>query len=373
MKIAISLLSGLRYGTATYFNNFISDLADVDKVNEYHFFVQESHPLVDSIKQDNFFVHKCVKSNKSALVRFLWEQLLLPGELRKRKIDVMFTGKNANILLAQCKTVISIRNMEPFFYTRFNNHWILNVFSCMRKLLTRVSMKKANKIIALSEFTMNYIAEYYPELRSKLCVIYNGIQISNDKSAALDNCGSNHKYLLTSSKYVAYANQLNLIEGYALLSQTTENLPSLWLAGGVHDKKYFKRVTALITEKGLAEKVKIFGLVSYERMMELYAGASAFLFPSTLESCPQTLIEAMSFGLPIAASNLPPMTEICQGAAVYFDPYDIKDIADKIRLLLSCSDLREDLSRACLKRVRLFERRDIAAKTVQLLEQTNLS
>jgi len=367
MKIAITLLSGVSYGGITYFRNLIPALAKVDKVNQYHIFIQRDSPLSFTVNQENFHFHVCAVDTQSRMVRLFWEQFVLPKQLEKRKVDIVFTAKNATIFLATCKTIISIRNMEPFSYKNYDNNWRLNIGSWVRAIVTKASMKKADRIITVSQSTGNYIESLFPEIGHKLNVIYNGNPV-NAGCLSTNICEGKPQFLLSASKFVAYANQLNLIEGYAVLNKKKGDLPPLWLAGGVHDPAYFRKVETLIMEMDLTEKIKMLGLVSNERLMALYSQASAFLYPSTLEACPHTLIEAMSFGVPIAASHLPPMPEICEKAALYFDPFDKDDIAEKIELLLSNENLREYLRKESLERCRFFDWEKTATQMVTVFQ-----
>jgi glycosyltransferase involved in cell wall biosynthesis len=364
MKIAISVLSGISYGGLTYFKNFIPALAKVDKTNEYHIFVQKGNSLSSMINQANFLFHECQFNTQSGFMRHFWEQLIFPAELRKRKIDIIFTAKNANILLAPCKTVISIQNMEPLCYNRYKNDWRLDVFSMLRGILTRISIKRADRVIAVSQYTKEYLERFFPGANVKLDVIYNGNPITH-KTLKPDAYRDKSSFLLTASKFVTYANQLNLIKGYSLLCQERKDILSLWLVGGIHDVTYFRKIVTLIKEKGLTEKVKILDFIPHERLMELYSRAFAFVFPSTLEACPQTLIEAMACGVPIATSNVSPMPEICQDAAIYFDPFDKEDIARKINMLLTDCNLRKRLRERSLVRCQFFDWEKTAIETVR--------
>jgi len=368
MKIAITTLSGVGYGGATYFRNLIPTLAKVDKINEYHIFIQKNNPLINFIHQNNFFFYECIQNNDSALIRLLWEQIIFPRELKKRKIDIVFTAKNANILFAPCKTIISIQNMEPFCYRQYKNHWKLNIFSWLRAQLTKVSMKKAHRIIAPTKFVKKYLEERFPKLTNKIDVVYNGNPVRNYIRESTEFAKPTH-FLLSASKFIAYANQFNLLQGYSRLYQEDDNIPPLWLAGGIHDKLYFEKIKKFIKEKHIEEKVKILGLISHERLVQLYASALVFLFPSTLETFSQILVEAMACGVPIAASNVPPIPEVCKDAAIYFNPYDPKDISEKIRLLLSDGVLRENLKKASLERCKFFDWDKIAIEIVKLFEK----
>jgi len=353
IKIAISLLSGVGYGSVTYFQNLIPALAEVDKNNEYHIFIQRDNPLLKLINQENFIFHRFLLNARFSFIRHFWEQIIMPIELKKLKIDIMFTAKNANILLAPCKTVTSIRNMEPLCYRKYKNDWKLNFFSYFRYLITKISVKKAHRIVAVSGFVKSCLEERFPEAAHKIDVVYNGNPAMDQiNKSNLDR--GNGRFLLSASKFVAYANQFNLVQGYFELFKENKDLPSLWIAGGVLDKHYFKMIMKFIKENDLENKVIILGLVSHERLKQLYANALAFLFPSTLEACPQTLIEVMTYGIPIAAANVPPMPEICENAALYFEPYNKKDISDKIKQILTNKDLRNSLKEASLMRCKFF-------------------
>lgn len=367
MKIAISTLSGVSYGGTTYFSNLIPALAKVDKYNKYHVFTHSGSDLSETINQENFFFHEYPAKPRSAFMRLFREQLILPMELKKRKIDIMFTAKNANIIFAPCKTIISIRNMEPLCYKNYENQWILNVFSWLRRKFTLISINNADRIIAVSQSVKNYLENLRPGIGDKVNIIYNGNPVTK-KSLNKNVYNKPPPFILSASKFVAYANQLNLIEGYALLYEKNKDLPPLWLAGGILDKVYFEKIKKVITKRNITDKIKFLGLIPHEHLIELCSQAHAFIYPSTLESCPQTLIEAMACGVPIASSNVPPMPEICETAAIYFDPYDKNDIAEKIDSILFDESLRKRLRKTALERSRFFDWGKTAADLVKVFE-----
>jgi glycosyltransferase involved in cell wall biosynthesis len=59
---------------------------------------------------------------------------------------------------------------------------------------------------------------------------------------------------------------------------------------------------------------------------------------------PNTLVEAMSVGLPIASSDIDPMPEILEDGGVYFDPYDAQSISEAIFILISDNSIRRHCS-----------------------------
>ncbi len=367
MKIAMTLLSGVGYGGLTYFNNLVPALAAADQENEYHLFVPMAHPLVRETRQKNFIFHERIGNNRSAIKRLLWEQLVLPRELKKYKIDILFTAKNLNVFLARCKTVISIRNMEPLVYRVYDNDWKLSILLWLKWQLTKWSVHKASQVVAVSQAVKDRLIEKFPDVGKKVSVVYNGNPVSQavetaDKSVSAILL----PFLLTASKFVAYANQLNLLKGYALLVEKNPDMPPLWFVGGVHDKKYFQKVQKFVSDKQLENRVKFLGLVAHDQLLKLMRKAQAFVFPSTLEACPHTLIEAMACGVPIATSNTPPMPEICADAAIYFDPHNSDDIAKKMQSVMSDRALRERLAQDGPKRSQLFTWENTAKSLIKI-------
>jgi len=352
MRIALTLLSGIGYGGATYFRNILSELVGFDTVNEYHLFVSTGHPLRTELHAPNVVFHEVVGPSTSVLDRFRYEQLALPGDLRRLRIDLLYTAKNLAVFRAPCPQVIAIRNMEPFRYREFENAWRLDVQSRMKWELTKRSIVRADAIIAVSNAVRDAIIERFPNAAGKISVVYNGTPVIQPIADSRQPIAKS--FLLSASKFVAYANQLALVEGYARLVAKRSDVPPLWFAGGVHDRQYFERVRGRVATLGLGDHVRFLGLVPQHELHTLMRSATAFVFPSMVEACPHTLLEAMACGVPVATSNVPPMPEICGSAAVYFDPRDPEDIARAIAPLLDDASLRERLVAAGRVRVAEF-------------------
>lgn len=69
-----------------------------------------------------------------------------------------------------------------------------------------------------------------------------------------------------------------------------------------------------------------------------------FVFASSCENMPNTLVEAIAAGLPLACSRRGPMHEILGDAGLYFDPESHLSIAEAIRRLIDDPLLRDDLT-----------------------------
>jgi glycosyltransferase involved in cell wall biosynthesis len=97
-------------------------------------------------------------------------------------------------------------------------------------------------------------------------------------------------------------------------------------------------------------------------LKSLYAHATAFVFPSLYEGFGLPPLEAMICGCPVIVSDIPPHREVCGEAALYCNPHDIDDIAQKILSVMSNTGLRHRLSEKGHKRAANFNWRKSAAE-----------
>jgi glycosyltransferase involved in cell wall biosynthesis len=107
--------------------------------------------------------------------------------------------------------------------------------------------------------------------------------------------------------------------------------------------------------------------VSHQLIPTILGDAHAFVFASSCENMPVTLLEAMAVGLPIACSNRGPMPEILEGGGVYFDPEDFRSIASAIEQIIKNEHLRTNIARAAKARAESFSWKRCATETFKYL------
>jgi glycosyltransferase involved in cell wall biosynthesis len=81
---------------------------------------------------------------------------------------------------------------------------------------------------------------------------------------------------------------------------------------------------------GISENVVELGTVPYRLLHHLYRVCDLYVTPAYAESFAHPLVEAMSSGLPIVASDLAVHSEICGGAALYFARFSPEQCAERI-------------------------------------------
>jgi glycosyltransferase involved in cell wall biosynthesis len=106
-------------------------------------------------------------------------------------------------------------------------------------------------------------------------------------------------------------------------------------------------------------------------LCELYANASAFVYPSLYEGFGFPPLEAMSHGCPVVSSNTSSMPEVIGHAAKFFDPTSTEDIKEAIEAVVYSDQLRLALIETGNRQFKQFSWRKCAAKTLSLYEKVS--
>lgn len=115
--------------------------------------------------------------------------------------------------------------------------------------------------------------------------------------------------------------------------------------------------------------IRYLGPANHDALPPVYRDAGAFVFASTCENLPMTLVEAMAAGLPIAASASGPMPEILGAGAAFFDPEDHVSIGDALHRLALDPALRELSARTAHTQATTYSWSDCAARTFAMLAE----
>ncbi|HCC6185453.1 TPA: glycosyltransferase family 4 protein, partial [Klebsiella pneumoniae] len=188
------------------------------------------------------------------------------------------------------------------------------------------------RILTVSEFSRQEIAEHYSCDLDKIDVVYNAVnasfKISSDKSIG------QKKYLLAVSSPALHKNFHGLIHSFV-----KSNLDIDLIIIGAASKSIYK------IDFNSDERIRFMGRVSDEKLINLYQNATAFIFPSFYEGFGIPPLEAQACGCPVLSSDRASMKEILKDSVLYFDPQSADDISNSIFQIIDSSELRRDLIR----------------------------
>ena len=146
----------------------------------------------------------------------------------------------------------------------------------------------------------------------------------------------------------------------------------LKLVGNFSDKQYVERMRKLSRELKIEHLIEFIPNLQGDALNKLYKNASLFVFPSRIENCPNILLEAMSFSLPVLVVKTEPMPEFAGNAAKYFKLDDVFDLSKKINLILTSNSLLIKMSNMSYARSRQYSWDLFTEKVINLSGQIYL-
>ena len=180
------------------------------------------------------------------------------------------------------------------------------------------SFQQASGVIFCSEYSRNIIIKSIPSMRLS-CVVPLAVEPEfyiRNKFILAKNKQTNLLYV---SPLYSYKNHLEVIQAVKFVRRELEQDLRLRLVGrGSADAQ--EKIQSFILQEESAEYVDLVGFVDDKLLMEEYQKADIFIFASSCEAFPITLLEAMASHLPIACSKLVGLPDILKDAGEYFDP-----------------------------------------------------
>ena len=220
---------------------------------------------------------------------------------------------------------------------------------------------KADKILAISQTTKNDIISYFRTSEKKISVLQLAAsteyrKIDNiDKKPLINKFNLREQFILYIGGLDYRKNVLNLLKSIA---QQKNDFPyQLVIIGKDVSRKGMPEaleIKTFIDKENLWNRVKLIDFVSEDEKIAFYNLATIFVFPSFYEGFGLPVLEAMRCGTPVACSNISTLREVAGEAALYFDPDNTQDIADKINSLLKNENMKKELRKKGLQRSRQF-------------------
>jgi glycosyltransferase involved in cell wall biosynthesis len=216
-----------------------------------------------------------------------------------------------------------------------------------RRLLrfVRGSVRRAARVIAVSEFTRGDIVDEYGLDPAKVVAIPNGVSDSfkplpDAGERVRERFGIARPYVLCVGALQPRKNVPLAIEAYArLMGRGTEC--ELVVAGG--DRGGRIDVLDAILRTRMTGRVHLVGHVEDEELPALYSAARALIFPSLYEGFGLPALEAMAAGTPVVASNTTGLAEAVGDAGLTVDPTSAEELSDALGRVLDDAELRATL------------------------------
>jgi glycosyltransferase involved in cell wall biosynthesis len=194
-------------------------------------------------------------------------------------------------------------------------------------------IRKANRIIAISENTKKDLIEILKIPSEKIDVIYHGY----NKSLFVEKPNKFGRYILFVGYRQGYKNFSALAKAFSNIILKDGDLKLICVG-----QPFNKEELNLLKKLKILENTIAFG-VTENKLNELYSNALVFVYPTLYEGFGMPILEAFANNCPVCLSNTSSLPEIAANAAEYFDPKDIESISNAICKTIYDSDFSKQL------------------------------
>lgn len=283
--------------------------------------------------------------------RLIWEQLVLPLHAWACA-DVTFSPANFGPLLAP-RPVVLLRNALDV--EKQESRLTKRLYWKALRFMTWLSLLRAPVAGAVSNYARQSLGFRF---QNKISVLHHGVDATLFHSSPVER-----------QPYILAVGDLTVQKNYAVLIQAVAELPGvpLKIVGQPVDEAYAGELASLVDRLGLKDRVTLLGRVEPQELAELYRRCRLFVFPSTVETFGNPLVEAMASGCAILCSNAAAMPEILGNAGRYCEPKNSADWVRNLNALWNDNELRNDLGQRALARSKQFSWDATAEATKEML------
>ncbi len=353
----------------------IRNLQKIDTVNQYFIFIK---PDIDNIVLTESANFNIVEVEGGSYPQ--WEQKALPKAAEKYGCDILHCTSNTAPLKCKIPLIVHLHDiiyMEKSYlqiltgsgtpYQKFGNVY--------RRFIVPRMIKKARKLITVSNYEKERIDKFFNLDDDKLVAIHNGVSEHfrpiGDKEYLQK---IKEKYRLPDKFFFFLGNTdpkkntKGVLE--AMRDFLKQNNEGYKLVMPDYDEVELAKLLNRIGAPQMREDIVLTGYIVNTELPAIINLSSIFLYPSLRESFGIPVLEGMRCGVPVITSNTSSMPEVAGDAAYIIDPYKPHQITQAITDILGDENLRNDLIDKGLKRAKLFSWENMARKVMELYHQT---
>jgi len=305
----------------------------------------------------------------SAPRRFFWEQTMLPKMIRRSGAQVLISAGNFALWRSPVPQILLSRNS---LYTsgdflgdiRTRGDYAIWADTLVKGWLARRSISCADITVAPSEAFAQELSEWsgrkvlsLPHGFDRDAFIGDAGELTSEVKSQLER-GQDAIRLLFVSHYNYYRNFETLLRAIPILSSRLQGKKvKLFLTCQLKSDENpgsYRAESAASLAKEMRDEVVELGTIPYRSLHHVYRACHIYVTPAYAESFAHPLVEAMSSGLPVVASDLPVHREICRDAGIYFPRFSPEALAERVLQIQGSTEFAAKLSCCGLRRARDF-------------------
>lgn len=371
MKIGLNLLAflpGISGGIELYVANLLAALSEIDHDNDYYLITNRDNDEYYRIDSPRF--HSVMQNVRARpqIKRVLWEQAYLPLLAHRLRLDVLHSPSYTWPVLSAVPGVVTICDMLYRDYPETIGEPKLTFW----RILVPLSARRCKKVITISFSSKKAIVRYLGTSPEKVSV--TPLALNRHFPRKLEDAAEIERvcrkytikrpYILMVGGLGWHKNPETVIRALRILRDRPETGDlSLVITGNDYGAK--QGVIALASALNLTQWINLPGYVEKNELPVIYAGALAYTSPSYYEGFGLTILEAMSQGVPVVASNRYSLPEVAGDAAIIVQPDSVEEIVNALDRIASDPQMRSDMIKRGLARVASYSWEATAKATLQ--------
>jgi glycosyltransferase involved in cell wall biosynthesis len=364
LKIAVNcrfLIEGKLEGIGTYTHEVLQRLVKLMPDCEFHFLF-DRQPAKQFIYAENVKAHVLAPQARHPFLWWWWFEVSVNRWLKQNKCDVMLSPDSFLSLRTATPTLLIMHDIAFEHFDDLTSKLVQNYY---RHFFPKYA-RKAQHIMAVSEFTRQDIIKTYGIAPEKIDVAYCGISdkyhpIGDNEKQQCRQAHTNSKpFFISIGSINPRKNLDNVIKAFDLFKNSGEHPHKLMIVGA----KGWQTGNFFDAYKSAAHKNDIIltGHMQPNQLNTLLASAEALVFPSLFEGFGIPIVEAFQAEVPVITANASSMPEVAVNAALLVPPAEPKAIAEAMYQVLQ-PDTRQQLTQLGKARARQFSW-DNTAKTI---------
>lgn len=303
---------------------------------------------------------------KGGLIRLLYTQLILPFKVKKE--DILYHPFQYLSLLSRSKQIITIHDFIPLHYPEVAKHQYRYY-----KYLMPLLLKKAHKIICISNTTKEDLLKIYKVDESKVYMVHNGydeelFNTENINGEILKKYSIDYEYMVMVGASYPHKNLDSAIKAFKELRDRKGC--KLVIIG--KSSPYIEKLKVLAEELEIKEEVVFLGYVGDEDLKTLYNKAKAFVYPTLYEGFGLPILEAVACDTLVLCSNNSSLPEVYgeDGESVIsFNPESVEEIKTAMERVLEEDPAIEDIKRKGRENLKRFSWKKTAEEVYEIIKE----
>ena len=376
MRIAIDASRNRSGGTIAHLDGILSNIPD-DLQSSLEIHIWSYKACLDKLPDYQWLhKHSPKQLEKSIFHQTFWQRFIFPKELERRRCDILFKTTASSICPFEPSVTLSqdMLPFEPGETKRFG----LSIARIRLKILQALyirSLRSSQGVI----FLTNYASEMIQRKTGKLNeyrIIPHGVpdffRIPNDQieSKIQDDSNGEHIKVIYISELSPYKHQDKVAQSIYELNKKGFNFDLTLVGGGSGSfNKKFMKLLKKIDPKQIF--IHLLPFLERDELPIIISQSDIYLFASSCENLPITVLEGMASGKPMVSSNRGPMPEVLDDGAFFFDPENISSIQDALLQVIKNPDIAKLKVQNNLTRSKIYNWKKCSHDTFEFLRKVN--